>query len=109
MIESIEDAFNRRYSTEPKKIKKKNVIREIMIRTLLAVIFFVIFYNLNSLSFSVFSLNIDNKTIAIVLSLINFLPLIFLKKSNKKVIKKVEKEIEKKNNLIKKIETELSF
>ena len=109
LIESIEDAFKRKYNTDPKKIRKENLIREIILRTLLAIIVFGIFYNSSQMTFNLFSLNMDNKTIAIILGLTSFLPLFWLKKSNNKAIKKVEKEIEKKDNLIKKIETELKF
>ena len=109
LIESIEEAFKRKYNTDPKKIKKENLIREIILRTLFAIVVFGIFYNSSPMNFNLFSLNMDNTTIAILLGLINFLPLFWLRKSNEKAIRKVEKEIEKKNNLIKKIETELKF
>ncbi len=109
LIESIEDNFKKKYNLESKEIKKENVIKEIIFRTILSVIIFVIFYKLNSISFSIFSININNKTFAIILSLISFIPLFWIKKSNEEAIDKVQKAIEKKNNLIKKIETELMF
>jgi len=109
LIESIEDAFKRKYNTEPKKIRKENSIREIILRTLLALVVFGIFYNSSPMSFNVFSLSIDNLTVALIFGLASFLPLFWLKKSNEKAIKKVEKETIKKNNLIKKINTELRF
>lgn len=109
LIDSIEDAFNRKYNIDPLKIKKENVIREIILRTLLAIIVFALFYNSSTLTINIMSWNIDNKTIALILGLTSFLPLLWLRKSNEKAIKKVEKETEKKDNLIKKIETELRF
>ncbi|RLD66027.1 MAG: hypothetical protein DRI84_05690 [Bacteroidetes bacterium] len=109
LIESIEDAFIRKYNTEPKKIRKENLVRELVLRTLLAIIVFGIFYNSSPLSFNLFSLTIDNKTIALILGLASFLPLFWLKKSNEKAIEKVEKEKEKKINLTQKINTELRF
>jgi hypothetical protein len=109
LIEAIEDAFKRKYNTDPKKIRKETLIREIILRTLLAICVFGIFYNSSPMSFDVFSLHVDNKTIALILGLANFLPLFWLKESNEKAIKKVEMESEKKNNLIKKINAELRF
>jgi len=109
LIDSIEYSFNRKYNTDPKKIRKENVIREIIFRAFMAIIAFAIFYFTSPITFSIFSLNIDNKTIAIVLGLTSFLPILWLKKSNERAIKKVEKETEKKNYLIKKINTELKF
>lgn len=109
LIESIEEAFKRKYNTEPKKIRKENVIKEFFLRTVLALIVFGIFYNSSEIKFNLLSLTIDNKTIALILGITSFLPLFWLKKSNDRAIKKVEKETEKKNNLTQKIKTGLKF
>ncbi len=109
LIQSIEDAFKKKQNTEPDKIKKENTIREISLRILLAAAIWGVFYNSHPITFNFLSINIDNKIIAVTLIFINFLPLFWLKKSNTKAIRKVEKEIEKKSSLIKKIEIELKF
>lgn len=109
LIKSIEEDFIRKYNTDPKKIKRENLIREIILRTLLAIFVFGIFYYSKPMTFKLFNLNIDNKTIAVILGLFNFIPLFWLKKSHEKAIKKVEKDKEKKNNLIKKLNRELKY
>ena len=109
LIESIEDAFKRKYNTDPRIIKKENLVREIILRTLLAISIFGIFYNSSPMSLNLISLTIGNKIIAIIFGLICFLPLFWLNKSNEKAIRKVKKESEKKKNMIKKIDTELRF
>lgn len=67
LIESIDDAFKRKYNTEPHKIKKENIIKELVIRTLLALAVFGIILNSNEIRFEFASLIIDNKIIAIIL------------------------------------------
>jgi len=108
-LESIEEAFSKKHSTEPIKIRRENTIKEIAIRTLFAIIAFSIFYNSGFMTFNPFTHSINHKTIAVFMGLVSFMPLFWLKRSNEKAIKKVENEIEKKNNLIKKIDTELKF
>ncbi len=109
LIASIEEAFNRRYNTEPSQIKQEHTIKEIFFRTLLAIIIFGVFYNVSAIHVNILSIHIDNTTIAVLLGLTVFVPLLWLKKSHAKAIKKVEEAREKKDNLIKKIETELRF
>jgi hypothetical protein len=109
LIESIDDAFKRKYNTEPHQIKKENIIKELVIRTLLALAVFGIILNSNEIRFEFASLTIDNIIIAIILGALSFIPLIWLKKSNENAIKKVEKESLKKNNMINKINSELRF
>lgn len=67
LIESIDDAFKRKYNTEPHQIKKENIIKELVIRTLLALAVFGIILNSNEIRFEFASLIIDNKIIAIIL------------------------------------------
>ncbi|KAF0202161.1 MAG: hypothetical protein FD170_2132 [Bacteroidetes bacterium] len=109
LIESINDAFKRKYNTEPQKIKKENIIKELVMRTIFALAVFGIIINSNEIKFEFESLIIDNKIIAIIMGALSFIPLIWLKKSNENTIKKVERESLKKNNMINKINSELRF
>lgn len=109
LIESINDAFKRKYNTEPQKIKKENIIKELVMRTIFALAVFGIIINSNEIKFEFASLIIDNKIIAIIMGALSFIPLIWLKKSNENTIKKVERESLKKNNMINKINSELRF
>ncbi|HRZ42064.1 MAG TPA: hypothetical protein P5228_05105 [Bacteroidales bacterium] len=109
LIDSIEDAFSRKYNTNPQKIKKENTIRELIIRSIIALTVFWILINSNDISLNYFSATINHKTVAIIFGLINFLPLFWLNKHNNKAIEKVERETEKKRKLIHKINAELKF
>ncbi len=109
LIDSIEESFHRKFNTDPKKIRKENIKKEIILRALLSIIIFAIFYNSVKMEFSYSFLNIDNISLAYILAITSFLPLIWLKKSNDNAIKKVDKEIEKKNKMIQKINTDLKF
>lgn len=109
LIESMEDTFKRKYNTEPQKIKKENIIKELIMRTIFALAVFGIIINSNEIRFEFASLIIDNKIIAIIMGAFSFIPLIWLKKSTENAIKKVEKESLKKNNMINKINSELRF
>jgi len=110
LITSIEDAFQRRYKTDPKKIKRENIAAQITLRISLSIMLIFLFFLKSKLStFSKSSLTLHSTTFILILSVANLLPLFWLGKSNKKALENVKKEIEKKKNLIEKINTQLKF
>lgn len=109
LVDSIEIAFHNKYNTDHQKIIRENVVKNLVLRILFAVIIFALFYNSVEIKITYSFMTIDNKLIAYFFGLISFLPLLWIKRSNRKAIEKVEKKTEKKENLIQKINTELRF
>jgi hypothetical protein len=109
LINSIENSFKNRYTLDRKKNNRENTIRELTLRIILGLIIITIFYFAPEFDFKFGNLIIGSKIIAFVLITLNFLPLLRIKKSNEKSIKRAELENEKKNKQIVKINTELRF
>lgn len=105
LINSIENEFLKKYSTDPNQIKRENTFREVIIRTLIALVLFFLIYHLIEFEFW----GIDNKTLAYLIAALNLSPLLYLKNMNERAIQYVQKQLEKKNQLINKINTELLF
>jgi len=109
LVISLEDSFKNRYTLDRKKNKRENIIRELSLRILFAILMFSILHFAPEFEYNIGSLTLNMQIIAFTLILFNFLPLIWIKKSNEKSIRKAEAENEKKNELITKINTELRF
>ena len=109
LIDAIEEAFERKYGSNPKKIKKENTIKELFLRLILSLITFYPLYKFINMQFTASFLDISHEVIAALLALGNFIPLFWLKKFNANAVKKARKESEKKNMEINKIKTELKF
>jgi len=107
LINAVQVAFNNKYHTDPQKIKRENTIREIILRGLLALMSFSALYYLMYKDGNI--LGIPNRYFPFLLGALQLLPLLRLKKSHQRAIQKVEREGQKKEELIEKIKMELRF
>ena len=109
IISSIEKRFKDKYTLDPEKNTRENTIRELILRIIIALMIFLIFYLAPEFGFSFSNLNISSNAIAVLLIILNFLPLLWIRKTSIKSMKKAELENEKKNSILAKINTELRF
>lgn len=109
LLKSIETTFLLKFGSDTKKIIRENILREILLRTILAVGFFSIYFFFIKQNIAISSFVINYTTVAVVLGALHLIPLFWIKKSNKNALLKVQKEEEKMNLLIQKINSELKF
>ncbi|MCT4638717.1 MAG: hypothetical protein N4A72_13540 [Bacteroidales bacterium] len=102
--QTIEQNFNNRYYTNPKHIITENIVK-------------IIVLNLMFIGFALFASVIVSEIVKyylypwaiILVSVLVIVKLLFIKRSNRRAIKKVERARANKDELIKHIENELRF
>ncbi len=109
IINALEEQFNYKYYKDKKKIAKETIIRELLIKIIISALVFYSFYYSSDIILKQPEIIIDAKLAAWTLALCNFIPFLWIKKTIKKSIDKVQSELEKKDLIIQRIETELKF
>lgn len=109
LIETIEDTFNKIHNQVPRKIKTQNVLVKVLIAVLLFSLAYRFLFSSDSEKVSLIYYSVDRYIVMIFIGTCLLMPFLWIRKSNQRAIKKVENEVEKKNNLIRKINTELKF
>jgi len=109
LIDALEEQFKRKYYKDEKNIAKETVIRELFIRIFISALVFYSFYTSSDIQFEQIGIRIDGKIAAWTLALVNLVPFLWIKKTIKKSIDKVQSELEKKDLVIQRIRTELKF
>jgi len=104
LIASLEDQFNKKFGKTDIEIKRENLFKEIF-QKVTAGIFIMV-----SVRLSISNLNLPYKDLIPYLAfLLCLIPLINLRKSNEKAIRQANKEKEKLDTVIDKLDKELIF
>lgn len=109
MIDSIELCFQRKYTLDPIKNRKENIIRELVLKSIIAAILLFIASFTPEFEYNIGNIIINNKLVAYFIVVSTFVHLLWIKKSNQASMRKAVQEKEIKDLKINKINTELRF
>jgi hypothetical protein len=109
LIDSIELCFQRKYTLDPIKNRKENIIRELVLKSIIAAILLFIASFTPEFEYNIGNIIINNKLVAYFIVVSTFVPLLWIKKSNQASMRKAVQEQEIKDLKINKINTELRF
>jgi len=100
-------AFENKQGKNYSEVIKENIIRQLFACTMIAAI--LVLPHFRFVSPNGISLPDEKIVRCIILTCLAYSPLLFIKKSNKRAVQKFEKDLQKKKDLLSKIDRELKF
>lgn len=108
LLIEIEEAFNRKFDTNPQKLIRENTVKEILLMLMSAIVILGPNTLINKIIYQQV-MGVSTVYIPYIMAVACFIPLFWLKKRNQKAVKKMERKKVEKNLLLTKIKTELKF
>jgi hypothetical protein len=109
LIAFLEEAFLRKFDVDPKVIKRKNTIYQLFWILLSAILIFQLTITETDMEFYLLGIRFDHADISIIMLVLCFIPLLWIRKKNKHAINHVRMREQKKNYIIDRIKKELKF
>lgn len=109
LIASLEEAFLRKYDVDPKVIIRKNTIYQLFWMLISAIMIWQSTISIKNIEFHLFGIRLGQAEMIVMMAIVSFGPLLWLRKRNRQAINNVRIKEKEKDYIIERLEKELNF